>query len=56
MYLKRSIRRGALSKMLSEILETRVLVKSSMKELSFIKVGIILKYLLINIFLINICI
>jgi len=37
-YLKKNIRRGALSKMLSEILETRVLVKSTMKELDFIKV------------------
>ncbi|ORX46867.1 DNA/RNA polymerase, partial [Piromyces finnis] len=37
MYLKKNIRKGALSKMLSEILETRVLVKSAMKELSFIK-------------------
>jgi len=36
-YLKKNIRRGALSKMLSEILETRVLVKSTMKELDFIK-------------------
>ncbi|ORY22294.1 DNA/RNA polymerase, partial [Neocallimastix californiae] len=37
LYLKRNIRRGALSKMLSEILETRVLVKNTMKELNFIK-------------------
>lgn len=39
MYVKPSVRQSLLAKMLSEILETRVMVKRSMKENKGNKVG-----------------